>query len=220
MQRKCLLALALLSTLGLPAPSKPESVATTNTSPQAWISSQSPLLQAAQELGLGSTPESIISILYSKPWLRVGSVEILPNGEDRVLTITRSNDDCLPQGVMLLCSMIRVLFSNNNSGESTSQQIEAFEQASLVDFSTQTFFQAAKIIFGENIQSNIWAENVRGVPLIVWRQIWINPSMPSTFVQLLARRNLHNDEDPGFFRALPFDAASGIGLIISSRNSN
>jgi hypothetical protein len=186
--------------------------------PLAWaapaLAQPSPpdLLALARQLDLDDSEEEVLRELGSVGWLTIEPARALPNGVSRLILAVPTDDACMPSGAPLVCPAIRVVLVIDPSRGPRVSRIEAFTPLPGTQNVIEVFRNASDGL-GPPLQTESWAEQIRGMPRHVWRQRWRPDASAGSFMEVVVTA----DPEPGnsFGLANPAVPALGIGFVLT-----
>ena len=189
---------------GPTAPQPPPQVASGPEQPRLAI------LDIAGQIELDAPLGEVETVLTrSTPALEVNRFETL--GLEVMLLAVPAEDDCLPRGAPLICASIRVRLVNDPARGLRVSRVEAF-QAMSGPWAVVDMFRHAGRGLGPSLQTESWAEQIRGMPRAVWRQRWRPEIRESTLFEVIVTA-----EQPAEADAMmpdPRSPAAGVGFVL------
>lgn len=170
------------------------------------------LLALARQIELDDSEDEVLQEFSTAPWLQVESPRALPDGMSRLILAVPADDDCLPRGAALVCPSIRVILVMDPTRGARVSRIEAFTpldgQQNVIEV-----FRGASTGLGPPLQTESWADQIRGMPRHVWRQRWRPDASAGTFMEVVVTA----DHAPGdsFGLANPGVPALGLGFVLT-----
>ncbi len=170
------------------------------------------LLSIARQIDLDDSEEEVLRELGSVDWLTIESPRALPNGVSRLILAVPIDDACMPSGAPLVCPAIRVVLVMDPSRGARVSRIEAFTPLP-GDQNVIEVFRNASDGLGPPLQTESWAEQIRGMPRHVWRQRWRPDASAGSFMEVVVTA----EPEPGnsFGLANPAVPALGIGFVLT-----
>lgn len=170
------------------------------------------LLGIARQIELDDSEEEVMAQMRSADWLTIEAPRALPNGVSRLILAVPTDDSCMPRGAALVCPSIRVVLVMDPSRGARVSRIEAFTPLQ-GDQSVIEVFRNASDGLGPPLQTESWADQIRGMPRHVWRQRWRPDANAGSFMEVMVTA----DSAPGdsFGLANPAVPALGIGFVLT-----
>jgi hypothetical protein len=170
------------------------------------------LLGIARQIDLDDSEEEVLRELGSVESLTIEPPRALPNGVSRLILAVPTDDACMPSGAPLVCPAIRVVLVMDPSRGARVSRIEAFVPLPGSQNVIEVFRNASNGL-GPPLQTESWAEQIRGMPRHVWRQRWRPDASAGSFMEVVVTA----DPEPGnsFGLANPAVPARGIGFVLS-----
>ncbi|MBS7811331.1 hypothetical protein [Roseococcus pinisoli] len=173
------------------------------------------LFEIARRLELDGPEPDAMAVLISAGGLHVEAAQPLPNGMSRVVIAVPEDDDCLPRAASMVCSAIRVVFTSDPMRGGRVSRIEAFERLPGRSSVTE-IFRTVALGLGPPLQTESWAEQIRGMPRNVWRRRWRPDTREGVFLEVMATSESEADEVPGL--ADPSGPAMGVGFVLVDKD--
>lgn len=170
------------------------------------------LLGLARQVDLDDSEDEVMQELSTASWLQVESPRALPDGMSRLILAVPADDDCLPRGAALVCPSIRIILVMDPTRGARVSRVEAFTpldgQQNVIEV-----FRNASTGLGPPLQTESWADQIRGMPRHVWRQRWRPDASAGTFMEVVVTA----DPAPGdsFGLANPAVPALGLGFVLA-----
>jgi len=168
------------------------------------------LLDIAAQIELDAPLVEVETVLTrSMPSLEVNRFETL--GLEVMLLAVPKEDDCLPRGAPLICSSLRVRLVNDPARGLRVSRVEAF-QAMSGPWTVAEMFRHAGRGLGPSLQTESWAEQIRGMPRAVWRQRWRPEIRESTLFEVIVTAEQLAEADA--MMPDPRSPAAGVGFVL------
>lgn len=170
------------------------------------------LLDLARHIELDDSEAEVLEQLASAAWLSVQPSRALPNGVSRLILAVPADDDCMPRGEALVCPSIRIVLMMDPTRGARVSRIEAFApltgQQNVIEV-----FRDASAGLGPPVQTESWADQIRGLPRHVWRQRWRPDARVSTVMEVVVTA----EPQPGdsFGLGSPSVPALGLGFVVT-----
>lgn len=170
------------------------------------------LLGLARQIELDDSEEEVLRQLGRAEWLSIETPRALPNGVSRLIMAVPTDDPCMPSGAPLICPAIRVVLVMDPSRGARVSRIEAFTPLPGEQNVIEVFRNASDGL-GPPLQTESWADQIRGMPRHVWRQRWRPDASEGTFMEVVVTA----EPAPGnsFGLANPAVPALGIGFVLT-----
>lgn len=173
------------------------------------------LFEIARRIDLDAPERAAMQILNDAPGLHVEAAQPLPNGLSSIVIAVPEGDDCLPRAASLVCNAIRIVFMNDPIHGSRVSRVEAFERLP-GNSSVAQIFRTLVLGLGPALQTESWAEQIRGMPRNVWRRRWRPDTREGVFLEVMATSEAADDEAHGL--ANPTAPAMGIGFVLVDKD--
>ncbi|WPB83377.1 hypothetical protein [Sediminicoccus rosea] len=170
------------------------------------------LLGVARQIELDDSEEEVLRELGKADWLTIETPRALPNGVSRLILAVPTDDGCMPSGAPLVCPAIRVVLMMDPSRGARVSRIEAFTPLPGTQNVIEVFRNASDGL-GPPLQTESWAEQIRGMPRHVWRQRWRPDASEGTFMEVVVTADLAAEQSFGL--ANPAVPALGLGFVLS-----
>jgi hypothetical protein len=170
------------------------------------------LLDIARHIDLDDSEDSVLSHLGSVQWLTIEPPRALPNGLSRLILAVPTDDDCMPRGEALVCPSIRVVLMMDPTRGARVSRVEAFTPLDGRQNVLEVFRGAAEGL-GPPVQTESWADQIRGMPRHVWRQRWRPDASVGTFMEVMVTADPEPNDSFGL--ANPSVPALGLGFVVT-----
>lgn len=170
------------------------------------------LLALARQIDLDDSEEEVLRQLGSVDWLTIEQPRALPNGVSRLILAVPTDDACMPSGAALVCPAIRVILVMDPSRGARVSRIEAFTPLP-GNQNVIEVFRTASDGLGPPLQTESWAEQIRGMPRHVWRQRWRPDASAGSFMEVVV--TAESEPSNSFGLANPAVPALGLGFVLS-----
>jgi len=170
------------------------------------------LLGIARQIELDASEEEVMSRLRSADWLDIEAPRALPNGVSRLILAVPTDDSCMPRGAPLVCPSIRVVLMMDPSRGARVSRIEAFTPLQGEQSVIHVFRQVSDGL-GPPLQTESWADQIRGMPRHVWRQRWRPEADAGSFMEVMVTAAPAPGDSFGL--ANPAVPALGIGFVLT-----
>ena len=170
------------------------------------------LLGLARQIELDDSEDEVLKQLASVSWLTIEPSRALPNGVSRLILAVPADDDCMPRGEALVCPSIRVVMVMDPSRGPRVSRIEAFAPLMGAQNVIEVFRNASAGL-GPPLQTESWADQIRGLPRHVWRQRWRPDASAGTFMEVLV--TAESEPSDSFGLANPSVPALGLGFVLT-----
>jgi len=170
------------------------------------------LLGIARQIELDASEEEVMAGLRSADWLTIEAPRALPNGVSRLILAIPTDDNCMPRGATLVCPSIRVILVMDPSRGARVSRIEAFTPLDGEQSVIQVFRNVSDGL-GPPLQTESWADQIRGMPRHVWRQRWRPDASAGSFMEVMV--TAASAPGDSFGLANPAVPALGIGFVLT-----
>ena len=170
------------------------------------------VLGLARQIELDDSEAEVLQELSAAPWLQVETPRALPDGLSRLILAVPADDDCLPRGAALVCPSIRVVLVMDPARGARVSRVEAFTtldgRQNVIEV-----FRSATSGLGPPLQTESWADQIRGQARQVWRQRWRPDASAGTFMEVVVTADVAAGDSFGL--ANPAVPALSLGFILT-----
>lgn len=170
------------------------------------------VLSLARQIELDDSEDEVLRELSTAPWLQVEAPRDLPDGLSRLILAVPADHECLPRGAPLVCPSIRIMLVMDPTRGARVSRVEAF---TALDGRQDVIevFRGATAGLGPPLQTESWADQIRGQPRQVWRQRWRPDASAGTFMDVLVTADVGVGDSFGL--ANPAVPALGLGFVLT-----